>query len=102
MPSTHPDRKARINELAVIDLALNGHPNRIAPLLTMTKEVIKKLRLRTRGVGGFTKTPRGGRGDFPNLHMIKFWLDDIEKNDKYEEDIEFLKKLHVTLANRLG
>ena len=100
MASRHPDRKACVNQFAVIDLAMNGPAPKVRTLRELTKLTLKRMRLRTKGVLPFTKTPRGGAGDFPCIQHVRFWLDDIQKTEQYADDIEFLKRLHVTLAQR--
>lgn len=101
MPSEHPDRKACVNEFGVIDFAMNGSVSKLVVLHSLTTKTIRRLRIRTRGTKEFTKTPRGGLGAYPSISKVRFWLDDIKKTDKYSDDIVFLKKLHVTLSNRL-
>lgn len=101
MASRHPDRKACINQFAVIDLILCGPPNRVKAVFTQTRRTLKRLRVRTKDVQPFTKTPRGGVGDYANLHEVMFWLNDIQKTEQYKDDIEFLRKIHVTAKARV-
>jgi len=97
---SHPDRKVSINQGAVRELALFGPVDRIEQLFQETYRTVKRLRLRTKSATPFEGTVRfqGGR---PNNHDITRWLDDLDKKDeRYVEDIEFLRSLHVTLRGR--
>lgn len=103
MPSIHPLRKVKLNEFAVINLALFGPKDRAEELFVQTSATLRRLRLNTRRTKTeFTKTPRGGVGDYPCMQNIILWLNDIQRTDKYTDEMDFLKKLHVTLKQRVG
>lgn len=101
MASSHPDRKVCINQAALIDAALCGPINKVNQYFLQTEAAVKRLRLRgARKASPFTKTPRGGVGNCPCLHHVKAWTEDIQKTAKFADDIEFLKRIHVTLKKR--
>jgi len=102
MASRHEDRKACVNQAALVDLTLFGPVNKLKQFFLQTSKTVTRLRLRTKGVQPFTKSMRGGVGNFPGLHEVIFWLDDIQKTEQYAEDIDFLKRVHVTLAARVA
>ena len=102
MVSRLDNRKAAVNNFAVIDLALHGSRERQEGLLGQTTRTLERLELDVKGVRrGFRRSPRG-KGEHPHLHDIMAWMDDIVNTPQYAEDIDFLKKLHVTLLGRVG
>jgi hypothetical protein len=96
----HPDRKVVINEGAVKDLALHGGQDRVESLYRETHRTLVRLGLDPKAkVRAFSRQKRftGGR---PSVHDVVRWLDDIENNDKYVEDVKYLKHLHATCRGR--
>ena len=97
----HPDRKVGINFGAVHELALFGPQEQIETLYAETYRTVKRLRLRTKNAGILSESPRfkGGR---PSNHDIIPWLNAIDKTeDKYSQDVQFLRQLHNTIRGRV-
>jgi hypothetical protein len=97
-----PRFKVEVNRDSVVDLALySGTAERLEALYRQTARTVTRLELKVgRRVKPFGPVPRSSV-PAPNTHELMRWLDDVEATDQYAEDIEFLKRLHVTLRTRV-
>jgi len=100
-PMPDPKSKTRINKGALIELILFGSKESVDQVKTLVDKTLARLKIRRlRRVKPFTKTGwyKGGR---PSTHRILWWLNGLDAdNPNYTEDIEFLKKISVTIAVR--
>ena len=96
-----PKHKATINRNALVELALRGPMGQVEALKLQLEDTIKRLKIRRfKGVEPFSGFPQF-KGGYPNPHRIAFWLDDLKRgDDRYLDDLEFLKQVYVTVLQR--
>ena len=97
-----PLAKAVVNMGVLKDLVFYGPDDRVIALKGLLEKAFSRLGIkRFRGVRPFTKTG-WFKGGIPSNLDIKAWSTAVTDEDKYAEDVEFMKKLYVTIKSRLG
>jgi hypothetical protein len=98
-----PKAKIRINEGTLRELVLNGPEANVTAVRGNIEQAFKRLKVRLpralKGVEPF-KNARPYVGGRPNHHDVRRWTEAVTREEKYQDDLVFMKRIYVTILNR--